>query len=244
MGVLRRDVQRVGVVPSVEFRQGRARFDRVGNEPIVDELERGDVRRLSKGGIGGCLVAEPPNVAGVVGNVVVDERRTRGACLRRIDDRGKDFVVHFDEFGGVLRLIQRFGDDHCDLVADVPYLALRKRRVSRFLHGLAVDVGDQPAAREPVHLAGDVVAVVDRDHPRGRFGGCGIDRADACVRVNRAQEICVDLTRDGHVVRVASVAGQETIILFAANGLAEYGCGHDQLLMAAAPASTALTMLW
>ena len=151
--VLARDVERVAVVGAAVARVRRARLDRVRDQPVVDELERRDVRRAGERLVDRGLVAERPDVAGVVRRDVVQLRGPRLARVDGVDDRRQHFVVDLDQLGGVLRLPQRLGDHDRDVVADVRTLPCASDRMRRLLHRLAVDVGDQPAAGQAADFA-------------------------------------------------------------------------------------------
>ena len=154
--ILARHVQRVAVVRARIAGQRRTRLDRVGNEAVVHELEPGHVMRLLERTVDRRLVTQRPHVARVVRRDVVHDRGARLARIGRVDDRRQQFVIDFDQLGGILGLIERLGDDHGDLVADVAHLALREQRVLGLLHRLGVDVGDEPAARQaPRRCRGD-----------------------------------------------------------------------------------------
>jgi hypothetical protein len=203
----------------------------VRDQPVVDELELSDMRGLGERGIHRRLVAEGPDIAGVIGRDVVQHRCALLGCLRGVDHRGKHVVAHLDELGRVARLLLRLGDDHGDMVADVAHLALREHRVRRLLHRLAVDVGDQPAAGQAAELsAGNVLAGVHGEYAGRLLRLVGLDRLDGRVRVRRAHERGVALPRQRHVVRVLARAGQKAVVLFALDTCANQRCTHDGLL--------------
>ncbi len=243
VGVLARDIERVARLGARVRRVGRARLDRVRYQAVVGEIELGDVRRLGKRAVDRRLVAQRPDVTGVVRRRFMNRRRAFG--FYRVDDCRQDFVIHLDELGGIPRLGERFGDHHRDALADVPHLALRERRVRRLLHRLAVDVGDQPAAGQPAHLRRrQIGARIDRKHCRGLF--CLVHRnlLDPGVRVGRSHERRVRLARQGDIVGVHAGAGEEAVILLALDPRADQGGRHGLPAIARAPAMMLLTMLW
>ena len=125
------------------------------------------MRGRGERGVDRRLVADRPLVAHVARRVVVN-RRVRLRRLRRIDDRRQHLVIDFDQLGGVLRLLQRLGDDDRDLVADVAHLALRQQRMlGSFIGVPSVLVMSQPHGRPPTPR--EVGAGVDRDARRGSF---------------------------------------------------------------------------
>jgi hypothetical protein len=69
--VLARHVERIAVVGARIRTVRRARLDCVRDQPIVDEIELGDVRGLGEGRIYGALVADGPDVAAVAGRGLV-----------------------------------------------------------------------------------------------------------------------------------------------------------------------------
>jgi hypothetical protein len=176
------------------------------------------------------LVADRPLVAAVVRRDVVQGRRGRGVA--RVHHGRQHFVVDFHRFGGIARLLERVGHDHGDVVADVAHPALRQHRVRRLLHGRAVGAGDEPAAGQPVDLARQVLPGEDPGDPGHRLGLRRIDAAQVGVGVLGTHEDGVALVRQVDVVGVLAAAGQEAVVLLAADGLAdvrqlgEIGCTH------------------
>ena len=81
--VLAGDVAGEGVRAGVVVADRRARLHRVRHQPVVDEIDPGDVRRLGERGVRRGLVAELPVEDQVVGDLVVDQRRRRRARRRR-----------------------------------------------------------------------------------------------------------------------------------------------------------------
>ena len=154
-------------------------------------------------------------------------------CFRRlgcVHDGREDVVVDHDGFGRVLGLGERFGDHHRHVVAHIAHLALSKSRMRPRLHRGAILGMDHPAADEAADLVGcEVVAREDGDHARHDHRRSRVDGPDRGVGMRRAKEICVGLARSVEVVDVASLAGDETLILFPADGCADPCCGHEIL---------------
>src|SRR3954468_5474315 len=115
----------------------------------------------------------------------------------------------------------------------------------RLLHPLGAYGGDEPAAGEGAELRlRQVGAGVDPDHTGRRPGLFEGDFRDRGMRVRRANESCVRLVRQGHVVGVLSRAGQEAVILLALDARADQRSIHIFPPIACAPAMMLLTMLW
>ena len=247
MRILVGDIERIAVVGAAVRSNRRARLDRVGDQPVVDDVELRDVRGLGEGGVHRRLVAQRPRVALVAGCPVVDLRRTGLQRVDAIDHCGKLVVIDDDELGGILRLVRRLGDDEGDRIAHVADLALREHRVRRLVHRLAVGARDEPAAGQSVD-AGEIVGSEDGHDPGGRLRLARVDLADLRVRVRRAQEIRVDMVWRADVVGVLSRARQEPVVLLAQRRTADdalIACWHHAscVPMAAAPCCTAFTTL-
>ena len=225
MRVLARGVERHRVGAGIVIADRRAGLHRVRDQPVVDEVELGDMRGLGEGGVGGGLVAEVPVIAGVVGRGFVNI----GAAdsLLQIDHGRQHAVVDVDLLGRVARLRIAVGDDDRDGVADIAHLALRQRGMGARLHRRTILGMDHPAADQAADLVGrDVMAGKDGDHA-GRGGGFGeIDGVDRGVRVRRTQEIGVRLARTIDVIDVAALAGDETNVFRALDGSAEACRAH------------------
>ena len=79
--ILVRDVDRVAVVGLRITRVHGARFDRVRHQALIHDIQRGHVRGLREGGVGGGFIAVAPGVAEVVRRFIVD-LRLAGVRLR------------------------------------------------------------------------------------------------------------------------------------------------------------------
>jgi hypothetical protein len=236
------DVERVAVFGARVGGVRRARLDRIGHEPVVDELELGDMRRLGERRIGRRFVAERPDVAGIVGRGLMNRARRSG--FRGIGDGGKNLVVDFDQLGRVARLRGALGDHHGNPLADVAHLALCERREGRLLHRLAVHIGDQPAAGQAADFRRRKVgAGVDGEDPVGRARFLGGNLSDGGVRVRRAQERGVRLARQRDVVGELPGAGEEAVVFLALDARADQRGVHSLPPMAFAPAMMLFTML-
>ena len=68
---------RVVAARHVVLADHRTRLHRIADQPVVDQADLGDVRRLLECGVGRALVAQLPVDADVVGNVVEQTRERR-----------------------------------------------------------------------------------------------------------------------------------------------------------------------
>eukprot|EP00043_Microstomoeca_roanoka_P002426 m.38320 g.38320 ORF g.38320 m.38320 type:complete len:1021 (-) comp11478_c0_seq1:708-3770(-) len=182
MRVLRGGIKRGIVVPGIVIAHRHARLHRVGDEPLVDQFQRGDMGGLGEGLVHGGLVFldEAPVVAQVGRQVVMHLGRALGQRGLHVDDGGQVLDIELDRLGGVTRLFQRLGDDHGDGIADMAHLALGEDRMLGLLHRLAVFVGDLPAAGHAAHAL-EILRGEDADHAVHGFGGRGVDAVDLAV---------------------------------------------------------------
>ena len=231
MRVLVGHVQRVVVGGAVVVADGGARLHGIRNQAVVRQVQLSHVRSAGKSGIDLRLVAQRPVVAMVVGRGIVQGGGLGG--LGHVDNSAEHFVVHVNQLGGVLGLLQRFSHHHGDVVADIAHLVQRQDGVRRLLHGLAVGAGDQPAARQAANFGvRHVLADQHVDHAGCGLGGFDVDALDAGVGMRRAHKHRVSLTGDVDVVGVLAAAGEKAIVFFATDRCAdigqvnEVGCTH------------------
>ncbi len=248
--VLRGRVQRVRVAGGVVAAVGGAGLHRVRRDAAVGEVELDDVRGGGERGVGGGGVAEVPVEADVALGGVPHERRAGGGGVGEAADGGQGLVVDLDEPGGGAGGGLRRRDHHRDGIADVARHALREGGVRRLDHVRAVLALDEPPARDAAEVVGgDVVAGEHGEHAGGGERGGRVDLVDLGVRVHRAHEHRVALVRQRDVVGVRALAEQEAAVFLAPERRADAlgrGCRGHHLppRIEAAPARTALTMLW
>ncbi len=218
MRVLRRVPERQMAACGIVFGQRRARLHGVRHQPVIDEFELCDVLGVLEGRLGRGRVANVPVVDRIVRRAVVNERRTLGRGLGRIDHGGQRLVVNHDFLGGVFGLRQSIGDHDRNRVADMIGLAGGNRGMRRHLHRRAVFRQHRPAANQVAELvlgklrAGEHAG--DARHFRRRRG---VDVFDLGMRVRRADEIDRRLPRPVDVVGVVAFASDETLVFLAAH---------------------------
>ena len=220
VGVLRRGVERVVVARAVVIANGAARLNRVGDEPLVVVLQRGDVRGAGQGRVRRRLIAELPVKGRVIGHVVEQLRRALGRRLGCRDDRVQNFVLHGHQLGGVRSLLAALGQDDGDRVADVAHLGRSQHRMGRLLHGVATLEIHLPAAGQAADASGFEVGTCENgDHAIGC--GCGrcIDVIDRGVGMRAAHERRKGRVRQGNVIGVAALAGDKALVFDALDGL-------------------------
>ena len=160
------------VVAGIVIADRRARLHRVRHQPVVDDVELGDVVGGLERGFRRALLAEVPLVDRVVRRDVMDQRRASRLRLGGIGNSGQHLIIDLDVLGRVLGLVERLGDHHGDRVAHMVRLVGRDRRMRRHLHRRAVLRGDGPAANQVADLVvGQFLAGQDRDHARHALRG-------------------------------------------------------------------------
>ncbi len=202
-----------------------------------------------------------PFVDGVIGRDFVNLLRTLVLRLGRIDDRRQHFKIGDDFFRGVFGLRGGFRNHHRIGIADIAYLASRKCGMRRHLHRRAVLGVNGPAADQAAKLVErEIVAGKDRENTRHRGRCRGVDFLQLGMRMRRSQEMRDSLAGPRVIVGIVALAGDETLVFFAAHRSANSGRSHGKLLpriiariekpvsryfcIAFAPAAIALTMLW
>jgi len=173
------------------------------------------------------LVAEAPDVAGVVRRDVVHDRRAFLTGFAGAHHGGQFLVIHLHELRGVARLLVRLRDDDSNVVADVARLVLREAGMRRLLHRLPVDIRDEPSAGQAVDLGRDKIVAGEDGDDAGSFYRLVLpDRLDPGVGVGRAHEMRIGLPRQGNVVGVVARAGEKPVVLPAFDRSADIGGSH------------------
>ena len=224
-GVPEREMVGAGIV----FGQSHARLDRIRHQPVVDDVELGDVLGCGKGRVHRLLVADRPFVDRVLGRRLVDLRARFG--LGRVGHRRQHLVVDLDLFGGIARLRERLGDHHRDRLADMVGRVGGQRRMRRHLHRRAVLGMDHPAADQVADLVvGELGAGEHGNHARHFLGFAGVDALDLGTRMRRAHEHGAGLARPAQIVGILAFSREKTLIFLAAHRRADAGRAHSGLL--------------
>ncbi len=181
--VLARGVERILARRQIVVADCRARLHRVRDQPVIDEVDLGDVGRAGECGVGGGLVAKLPIVAEVILCFLVHGCAAALDRLLHVHDRRQLFQVELHKLGRILGLIESLGDDRDDWIAHMPHLACRKDRMLGLLHRLPVAAGNEPPARHAASARGiDFLMREHRDNARRRFGRRGVYGNDARMR--------------------------------------------------------------
>ena len=207
-----------------------ARFDGVGGDAVVGELERDGVLGAGERGVGRVLVAHHQREGDIAWRLVPHGGRARLDRILRADDGGQRFVVDLDQFGGVARLRRRFRDHERDAVADRAHFVghqdgARRSESLRAAHVLG------HRRRERAEFVGcDIGACEHGQHAGCGFGLRGVDLFDPRVSMRRHQHDAVALPRQVDVVDVAAAAGDEAGVLDPGHGLTNAELVHALLL--------------
>ena len=241
----------------IELADRGARLHRVGDEPVVCEVELDDPRRFGERGLDRGEITQMPIIAKIAGCFAVDLRRTWLKRRGRFDRRGLLDKIDLYQLGGIAGLRECLGDDDGDLVADMADPVGNEWRMRRLDHRRAVLRVDLPAARQPADpVRGHVLSGIDGYDTRGRGGRGRIDAGDPRIGVRAAQDVGVELSRPIYIVGVSALAGQEAVILTPPDRRSDdahrpYSAATPWALgggasprMTAAPSIIASTMLW
>ena len=227
--VLRGVPQRQVVGAGVIFGQRHPRLDGVRNQPVVDDVQGGDVLGLGKGRFHRLLVAERPFVDGVLGRDLVDLRAR--FSLGRINHRREHLVIDHHLLGGVAAQRLGFGNHHRHRVADMVHRLGGDRRMRRHLHRRAVLGMDHPAADQTADLVGRKLRAGEHvDHAGHGLGRADVDLLDLGARVRRAYEHGAGFARPDHVVGISAVSGDEANVFLTAYRRADPGRAHGGVL--------------
>ncbi len=206
------------------------RLHRHAGDPVHLRLEPHHVGGAPERGLGGGRIPGVGIDADVRGPLLPHERRAGGQRVGGRGHRGQRLVVDDDELGAISRRLGRVRDHHRDRFADHAHPVLGQRRMRRDEDRRAVAVRETKLVRVRRDrrvgdrfeaVVGGIFTGEHGDHPRRLHGVGGLDAAEARVGVGRPHEAGVDLTRQGEVVAVASLARDEAPVLLARNGLAD-----------------------
>jgi hypothetical protein len=228
MRILAGGVQRGDVGSRIIVGQRRARLHRIGNDPVVDEIEFCDVSGIRKSSICRDLVANMPIIDSIVRRQTMHLRLTRFGRARRIDNRRQNAVVDDDLLGGVLRFSIGVGDHDGHRIADIQRLAMRERGIRPHLHGRTILRMNGPTADMGADLVGDGVrAGKNGDHARPGLRSGNVNFVDCGMRMRRAQKIGVSLTVPVDIVGVTPLTRDETDVFAAFDRGANAGRAHE-----------------
>ncbi len=163
MRVLAGGVERVVLGAHLIMADGDARLHGVRDQPVVDQVELGDMRRAGEGGIHGGLVAQFPFEAEIIRRFLMHGRAAAVERGLHIHHDRQLVEIELHQFRCILGLLEALGDDGDHRIADMAHLAGRENRVLRLLHRLAMHIGDEPAAGHAARAGCvDVLARIDR----------------------------------------------------------------------------------
>ena len=222
MGHLRRTVERQLLARGVGCGQHRARFDRRSDQPIVDEIDAGHMRRCLQRPPHGGLVAARPAKADVSRNRVVELSCLRCARFARIDNGREGFVADLDQVRRIDGLLARLRDHDRDRLADVANVLARECPAWRLCHRSAVDPLDRPKRTHRADPVGCHVGAAENGYDTGRAERRRrFDIANGSVRVRGAHDRGMEFAGDDDIGDEAAAAAQQPDILDAPDRYAD-----------------------
>ena len=180
----------------------------------VERVERNHHLRVAESLVGAGLVAGIPLIDEVVGLaflLVPDQHGVRCQCSFRVDQHRQWLVVDENQLERVVRDVWVFGNNGRDLLALEAHLVRGQHRL-----------GVPGQCRHPGQIVrGHGLAGDDRDNPRQRRCGGGVDRPDPGMCQRAAQQREVQHPRQHDVVEVLPLAADEPVVLPALDAVAE-----------------------
>ena len=222
MRLLAGGVERIAVARRIVVAKIGAGLHRVGGEPTVAQRQLDNLGGAGHRDLRLLAVAALDLEHQIATELFVHLRRIGRDSGDDIGNRRQRLVIDRDRLGGVLGLRTALGDHGRDDIADVMHLVPSESRARRAVHRPAV------AERHRMHDGELAVAGVrpvlgreGEEHAGHCFGDSGVDREDARVSVRTAHERAPRRVRQTDVVDIATLAAQETVILAAAQRLAD-----------------------
>ena len=217
VGVLAGQAQGIVAGGGVVVPDGGARLHRVGDEPVVHQIEPGHVVGAGECLVGGRAVPDLPVVAEVAGRLGVDLRRPVREGLAHGRHGRQRGVVHLHLLRRVARRARALRHHDRHRVPDVAHRVRREHRMGRRLVRLPVLAGHRPAADErALAVRREVRPGQHRHHPGRGSRGRGVE-GERGVGMGRAHERGVRLARKVRVVGVIAGPGEEPVV---------FGAGH------------------
>ena len=186
--VLAGDMQRVAALRRIIRADRAARLHRIGDDAMVVEVQRNDMRGRCERRIDRIRIAPAPVHADIARHLGGNLRRTGGTRGGSGGDRRQWPVVDHHALGGIERLRARLGDDQRDRLADMAHLVARQQRLRRegeWLAGLHVGFHRRTHRLQPV--GSRILAGQHGQHAGHRARRRGVDPLDPRMRVRRAQ---------------------------------------------------------
>ena len=195
-----------------------ARFHRVGDQAVVDQFKRGDVRSRGKGRVNcGTVIFDPtPVKTHVVADFVMHPVVFVGHGLCHINDGRQFGDIGHNGCGGIFGLFQTFGHHNGIGIAHMAHFAMCQNRTFGFFHRLATARLNKPTRRIAAHCR-----KISASHDGQNAGHCrrigGVNSVDHAMSDVRAQKIRIGLPAQIDVGGVAAFAGQKPDVFAAHN---------------------------
>ena len=150
----------------------------------------------------------------IAGNVIEEQRRIGGERGAQLHHRRQLLVLDHDRFGGVARLIQAFGDDEGDGLADMAHFADRQQRPRRVVARLAVAAHQGMDTRQVAQPVGrDLGAGQHQLHAGQAPRRARVEPLDHGMGDRRAQHRGDRHAGQGDIIGIAPLAGEQPQIL-------------------------------
>ena len=222
MRALGRAPQGVGILARIVFADGAARLHRIDDDAVVDELESDAMARPGHRPLDRRAVANLP-VEREIARCGVPHQRLPGSRARAVSTTAGSGSYSTAISSAASRAAATLSATTIATVS--PTCRTRLRAIAGcggITRGRSVAVGDGAEARDRADpVADEVFAGKDGEDPRRGNGGGRVDRADARMRMWRAQHEGIGLARTVEVVEVVAVTGDKAPILDAPDRLTD-----------------------
>ncbi len=208
------------------------RLERAHDHAVVANRQPRHVRRAREGVAHRAEIAMLEIDDEIARYVIMHARRAGSGGGLSVRDGRKRIDVGHHHLRRVARLVRGVGDHERDRIADKAHLIDRERRLLRPVHGRAVTVADENARRHGAKPGRQQIgAGKNAAHPgHGRRIG-RVERAQDAMRDPAADDDRVQLTGKVDVVRVPTLAPQESWVFLARDWLAHAEPGHLSSLL-------------
>jgi hypothetical protein len=223
MDALARHIGRIPAALRIPHADDAARLHRVGDDPVIVEIELDSMRRRCECRIDGGSSAGAPIEAEIAGCFFCNLPRAGGARGSGGRGGGQWRVVDRHLLCGIEGLGQSLGDDKRNRLTDIADLVSGQYRLQRERERFAsLRVRFRRRAQRLQPVGPRVFSRHRREHARSRPRFPHVDAFDPRMRMRRAQHHRMYQTLENEIVEILAAASQETQILPALGPVADH----------------------
>ena len=211
---------------AVPVGEDAARLHRMGDDLVIDDIDRDGVRRLGKRLRRRVFVAKAPVEGQISRDVIMKLRRPRRQRHVRVADDRQFLIVHNDSFGRVLRLSFRLRHDQGDGLADIADAIFSQIGPPSRLPLRTITVVDQYGGHDIADLARDFSPRPDSQNARHGPRIVCIHRNDPRMSDRRAQKDSVRHAVLREILQILTGAGQKPGVFLTGHWLTDAELAH------------------